>query len=594
LTAGIFWLAGLGGAMAQDASLAAPVSATASVSAPASDPTPAPATAPVAPPSHVITLTAAQPVVPLDRQSRFWVETGGARTADQVEAAGETLPWTPREPGTSHNIDRKALWLQFDATNNGGHRWFVQLASSGLDRVQLFYRAASGQWVQQEAGDSQPVSRWPLPGRFPTFELSPEVGKPVRYWLRIEHDRVDFASPIAIYDQSALLASREREQFLLGAYFGLAALVALVAFANAVGHRDRNFAVYAVYVATLAAGQLAYLGVGAQHLWDHLLQWNETATFLLPGVSGAAALWFTRTVTEPGRYSRVLDLAVWSLIAALLSAVALDTFLASRTSFTLVMMLTIVAMAVVALLIVLVWTKGEDPYIRLIALGFLPVLVMAVFPVARGLNLIPASGLTRYGLSIGAAIEMPILFYALSLRGSRRREAQVRAAALSNNDPLTGLAHNRSLLQRLDSAIVRARSLRHACALMAVKISNFDALAAEFGRETADRALVVTASLLRRAITDVDLAARAGDNEFILLLEGPTTTENVLSRAQQLVASGLRTPEALPPGTTLKFHVAVAMLPDRDLDAAGSLKWLLEGVNAMPPDARKLIRPLNF
>jgi two-component system, sensor histidine kinase LadS len=590
----MIWLAGVGGAMAQDASLAAPVSATASVSAPASDPTPAPATAPVAPPSPVIMLTADQPVVPLGRQSRFWVETGGTRTADQVEAAGETLPWTPREPGTSHNIDRRALWVQFEAINSGGHRWFVQLASSGLDRVQLFYRAASGQWVQQEAGDSQPVSRWPLPGRFPTFELSPEVGKPVRYWLRIEHDRVDFASPIALYDQSALLASREREQFLLGAYFGLAALVALVAFANAVGHRDRNFAVYAVYVATLAAGQLAYLGVGAQHLWDHLLQWNETATFLLPGVSGAAALWFTRTVTEPGRYSRALDLAVWSLIAALLSAVALDTFLASRTSFALVMMLTIVAMAVVALLIVLVWTKGEDPYIRLIALGFLPVLVMAVFPVARGLNLIPASGLTRYGLSIGAAIEMPILFYALSLRGSRRREAHVRAAALSNNDPLTGLAHNRSLLQRLDSAIMRARNLRHACALMAVKISNFDALAAEFGRETADRALVVTASLLRRAITDVDLAARAGDNEFILLLEGPTTTENVLSRAQQLVASGLRTPDALPPGTTLKFHVAVAILPDRDLDAAGSLKWLLEGVNAMPPDARKLIRPLNF
>ncbi len=563
MAAGIIWLAGLGGAVAQE-------------------------TVPV------ITLTAAQTVIPLDRQSRVWVDTSRGQTADQVEAAGEALPWVPRVPGTSHNIDGKALWVQFDATTTGGKRWFVQLASSGLDRVQLFYRGASGQWVQQEAGDSQPVSRWPLPGRFPTFELSPEMGKPVRYFLRIEHHRVDFASPIALYDQSALLASREREQFLLGAYFGLAALVALVAFANAVGHRDRNFAVYAVYVAMLAAGQLAYLGVGAQHLWDHSLQWNETATFLLPGVSGAAALWFTRTVTEPGRYSRALDLAVWSLIAALLSAVALDTFLASRTSLFLVMVLTIVAMAVIALLIVLVWTQGEDPYIRLIALGFLPVLVMAAFPVARGLNLIPASGLTRYGLSIGAALEMPILFYALSMRGSRRREAQVRAAALSHNDPLTGLAHNRSLLQRLDGAIARARGLRHACALMAVKISNLDAVAAEFGRETADRALVVTASLLRRAITDIDLAARVGDNEFILLLEGPTTTENLLSRAQQLVASGLRTPDALPPGTTLKFHVAVAMLPDRDLGAAGALQWLLEGVNAMPADARKLIRPLNF
>jgi two-component system, sensor histidine kinase LadS len=106
--------------------------------------------------------------------------------------------------------------------------------------------------------------------------------------------------------------------------------------------------------------------------------------------------------------------------------------------------------------------------------------------------------------------------------------------------------------------------------------------------------MVVAASLLRRAITDVDLAARVGEHEFALLVEGPTTMENVLSRAQQVVASGLRSADALPPGTTLKFHVTVALLPDRDLDAGGTLKWLVDGVKAMPHDARKLIRPLNF
>ena len=219
---------------------------------------------------------------------------------------------------------------------------------------------------------------------------------------------------------------------------------------------------------------------------------------------------------------------------------------------------------------------------------------MALFPVFRALNLIPASMLTRYGLSIGAAIEMPILFYALTLRGNRRRESQVRAAALSSNDPLTGLAHSRTLIERLDSALMRARNLKHACALMAVKVSNFDMILSEFGRETADAALVVAASLLRHAITDVDLAARVGDHDFALLLEGPTSTENAMSRAQQVVAGGLRSSDALPAGATLKFYVTVALLPDKDLDAAGSIKWLLDAVNAISPGALKLIRALNF
>ena len=559
----------------------------------AQDVLPAAALQTVAVPPPIV-LDDSLPEISLDRRARYWIDVTGSRTQDQVEAATDTLSWGMRQPDASHNIDGKALWFTFDAVGSGRQRWFVQLASSGIDRAQLFYRGANGKWVEQEAGDSRAVSQWPLPGRFPTFELSPVSGKPVRYFLRIEHARVDFASPIELFDQSHLLASREREQFLLGAYFGLAALVTLVSLANAIFFRDRNFGVYAVYVASLAIGQLAYLGVGAQHLWDHWLRWNEVATFVLPGISGAAALWFVRTVTEPARFSKVLDLAVWTLIAALLASVAVDTWFTSRTTFAMEMILMLLGMVTVVLLVALVWIQGDDPTIRFIALGFVPVLVMAVFPIARGLNLIAASGLTRYALAIGAAIEMPVLFYALSLRGTRRRDARTRAADLSRNDPLTGVAHARAFQQRLDSAIARARSQRHPCALLAVGIGNFDAIASEFGRDAADRALVVAAAMLRHAITDVDLAARVADHDFALLLEGPTTPESALSCAQQVVASGLRSIEALPAGTTLKFRVTVAMLPDKDLDAAGSLKWLLDALRAISPDSRKAIRPLNF
>ena len=532
--------------------------------------------------------------ISLDGRSRYWIDVGGVRTAEQLEAAGDTIAWALREPGHRYRIDGKALWFQFDAVSEGEKQWFIELASAGIDRAQLYYRLADGSWREQEAGDGQAMSQWPVPGRFPTFELARGNDKPLRYWLRVEHERVDFASPIAIYDRAALLTSREREQFLLGAYFGLAALIALVAAANGVVYRDRSFAVYAVFVVTLAAGQLASLGIGAQHLWSSWLKANEIAAFLLPGISAAAALWFARMVTEPARYSKALDLAVWSLIAAILSAAALDTVLTSRDSLALVIGLIAVALVVIAGLVALVWTQGEDPDIHLIALGFLPLLLTALFPLARALNLLPSGLLTQYGQPLGTALAMPVLFYALSLRGGRRREAQVRTAALSHNDPLTGLAHARTLTQRLDSALVRSRALKHDCALLAVKVSNLDGVSAEFGRETADRALVVTASLLRHAISDIDLAARVGEHEFALLLEGPTTTEIALSRAQQVVASGLRSSAALPPGTALKFHVAVALLPDRDLDARSTIKWLVDGVNAIPAEARKLIRPLNF
>jgi hypothetical protein len=79
----------------------------------------------------------------------------------------------------------------------------------------------------------------------------------------------------------------------------------------------------------------------------------------------------------------------------------------------------------------------------------------------------------------------------------------------------------------------------------------------------------------------------------MVLLEAPVTPEIAASRAQQIVASGLRQTESLPQALTLKFHVAIAMLPHPQLDGTGSLQWVLDGLDQIGPDARKAIRTLE-
>lgn len=533
--------------------------------------------------------------ITLDGRSRWWIDESGSFSVDQVEAAGDSLPWKLKQPQQQYRLDGKALWLQFDARVEGEARWFLEIGLSGLDRAQIFHRNADGRWVAQEAGDGRAVSAWPLPGRVPTFELSHhDEQRTTRYWLRVEHARVDFAAPLMLYEQARLFANREREQFLLGAYFGLAAVIALVTLANAVAFRDRSYGSYAVYVSMLALGQAAYLGVGAQHLWDEWLAWNALSTFLLPGLSSAAGLWFVHTITEPARFSRKLDLAVWSLVVALVAAVVLDSLLRSRATLQLTMALILAALVLTVVLIHRVWRHGSDPVIKLVALGFLPVLVMAIFPVLRGLNLIPNSFLTRYGLAVGAMLEMPILFHALSLRGARRRDAQARASTLAFHDPLTGLANLDSLLARVGDAIERARGQKHVFALLAIKLANYEDILDEYGRDAADKALVVAASQLRLAVGETDLVARVGEYEFAIFLEGPLVSTEALSRAQQVVAGGLRQAPALPPGVMLRFQVAVAELPEDDLGADNSLSWTMDALRSIPGDARRAIRAVNF
>lgn len=530
----------------------------------------------------------------LHRQSIYWMDANGGARVEQLEAAGNTVPWRLRTRDQQTGLDGGALWIQFEAVAPPGEQWYLEVAAAIHRSVQLFYRNAAGQWVVQEAGTGMPVAEWPLPGRLPTFRLAADDPRPVRYWLRVEDDRADFAAPLSLYRNDALRAGREQVQFMFGAYFGLAGLIGLAALGNGLAFRDKAFLAFALYILLIGAGQLGRAGIGSQHIWRDWQIWNETVLALWPGPATAAALWFVKVVTEPARLSRALDLAVWALIAALLAAVAVDLVVSSRTSATLVLSFTGLALVAIPSMVLWGWLDGRDRHLAVFALGFVPVLVVALFPLARGFGWLSTNQITRFGLFYGVALQLPILYYALNLRLATRREGDLRTSALSRTDALTGLPHRQALVERLDTSLAHARGQKQNCALLGVRIVNLEAIAEEFGRDAAEKALVVAASHLRRATVDFDMAARVGDRDFAVLLEAPVTPQTVSSRAQQVVASGLRQMEALPAALILKFHVTVGMLPDPHLDGAGALQWVLGALDEIQPETRKAIRAINF
>lgn len=541
-----------------------------------------------------ITLGGSTPWAALNGQSVYWFDPTGVASIDQVEARAPTLPWRVRKREPHDRILGGAYWIQFTATTPPTEHWYLELNAAFFDEVRMYYRDRAGNWVMQEAGTNHAVSDWAVPGRLPTFALAIDDPRPVRYWVRLQDDRADLSAPATLLREEALQASRESEQFLFGAYFGLAALVTLAAFVNGLLYRDRGFLAFSLYTLLLASGQLGRSGVLAQHLWPELPGWNGIALALWPGAATAAALWFVKVVIEPVRLSRALDLGVWAVIAALLASVAVDIVVASRVSMVLVLTLTGLSLLAIGCMLVWGWVDAHDSSLTLVAIGFLPVLVMAIFPLSRGLELVPSSTLTRYGLYFAVVIELPILFYALHRRLMTRREAMLRAQALSRTDPLTGLPHRRGLVERLESSLAHARGQKQNCALLGVRISNMEAIEQEFGKDAADKALVVAASHLRRTSVDFDMAARVGEREYAVLMEAPVTPEAVASRAQQVVASGLRQMEHLPAALTLKFHVTAAVLPVPQLDGEGTLQWVMTSLDQMNQGAKKLIKPLNF
>jgi len=120
-----------------------------------------------------------------------------------------------------------------------------------------------------------------------------------------------------------------------------------------------------------------------------------------------------------------------------------------------------------------------------------------------------------------------------------------QAAALSwraLHDPLTGLANRTLFLDRLESALGRLARDPGFLAVLFLDLDGFKQINDEHGHPVGDNVLRETAARIQRAIRATDTAARFGGDEFLILVEQLTNTDDlkpVVARVQTAIEQPL-------------------------------------------------------
>jgi diguanylate cyclase (GGDEF)-like protein len=190
-------------------------------------------------------------------------------------------------------------------------------------------------------------------------------------------------------------------------------------------------------------------------------------------------------------------------------------------------------------------------------------------------------------LSVWAATD----FLAGSWRSRIFSETRLRIDARNTVDPLTGLSTPLIFYERVKAVRNLIRRYGHPSVLLLVHIENLDKLAAEFGPEVAESAVLAAANRIRESLRDGDVAARLSHSRIGVLTEGMSLAEGSANVASRILVAGLKEPLPAAPTEFLQFRIVLALVPVDEVPAKALLQRMATRLDEQlkAPSERRIV-----
>ncbi|MCB9960091.1 MAG: bifunctional diguanylate cyclase/phosphodiesterase [Rhodospirillaceae bacterium] len=153
------------------------------------------------------------------------------------------------------------------------------------------------------------------------------------------------------------------------------------------------------------------------------------------------------------------------------------------------------------------------------------------------------------------------------MRTRRLRDRLQEMSAIASTDKVTGLANRDTFSLRLTESIAHARRTRQPTGVLVMDLDRFNEINDTFGHSVGDRLLRQFAERIKRRVRQSDTVARIGGDEFAIIANAMTETEDASVLASSIVAD-LSVPFVIdhrPIHTTVS--VGVVVCPDDGTDA---------------------------
>ncbi|OEF28115.1 sensor domain-containing diguanylate cyclase [Vibrio rumoiensis] len=145
-------------------------------------------------------------------------------------------------------------------------------------------------------------------------------------------------------------------------------------------------------------------------------------------------------------------------------------------------------------------------------------------------------------------------------------EAKKKIQHLAHHDNLTGLPTRALMMERLESALLKAQSNHCQVAVLFIDIDGFKAVNDTFGHATGDELLKLISEKLCVCVRDTDTVARIGGDEFLIVLTHITDNHVITVITERMIQATSELFDVYDSRVNVSVSVGIAQYPIHSKD----------------------------
>ncbi|MBW8192514.1 sensor domain-containing diguanylate cyclase [Neiella marina] len=422
---------------------------------------------------------------------------------------------------SNRGVTRSHYWLAFTLVNESDEplTWVLTPETSYLDDLTLYTRSQQDDWQRHVRSDHDVFNQRDQQYRLLNVRYSQAPQSTVQAYLKLSNRTLETVSIQGyVSEQGAFTDHLIEENLLFGIYYGLFFGMTLFAFAlwrYSGVRKSPYFGYFFVYLSLSMLMWASLNGFSFQFLWpQHPWLFNQSFHIIYLGVA-IFSFQFSRYLLNTPTLLPKIDKALLGLIAIYLLAIPLR-LLGFYDLVLYISFFSLLSMTIQPLLGWMCYQRGNQ-YVVFYIIAWIP------YSISLFASLISAtSEWSTFGMSTLNMSQLAVLFECFMLvlamlakmkHSSHKLQAE---AELSMIDSLTQLK-NRRYIEQCSAQLAEQVESGVEYWLLLIDLDDFKQINDKHGHVVGDQVLQELATILKNECRSVDVAARWGGEEFVII-----------------------------------------------------------------------------